>query len=97
MKLNSRQKKHLRGIAHNLKPVITIGDKGLTEGLLNELESTLAHHELIKIRVRSGSRADRDALIESVTEHCAATLVGRIGNIATLFRAREGSPGIALP
>ncbi|HID00207.1 MAG TPA: YhbY family RNA-binding protein, partial [Piscirickettsiaceae bacterium] len=51
MALSMQQKKYLRGIAHHLKPVIIIGQYGLSEGLMNELNSTLDHHELIKIKI----------------------------------------------
>ena len=97
MKLTERQKKHLRGLAHALKPVIALGDKGLTDGFLNELDSTLEHHELIKVKVKTGDRDSRDTLIAEIAEKTSAVLVSRIGNIATLYRARARKPGITLP
>ncbi len=56
MTLKESQKKYLRGLGHQLKPTITVGDKGLTETLLAEYQSPLAHHELIKATVRVGDR-----------------------------------------
>ena len=61
MTLSEPQKKHLRGLGHGLKPLIMVGDAGLSESLLVEFESTLAHHELIKVRVRAGDRDARPA------------------------------------
>ena len=66
MKLSEPQKKHLRGLGHPLKPLIMVGDSGLSESLLAEFESTLKHHELIKVRVRVGDRTARDEIIEKL-------------------------------
>ena len=50
--------------------LIMVGDAGLSESLLAEFESTLAHHELIKVKVRAGDRAARDKMI---SKPCALT------------------------
>jgi len=97
MNLTNQQKKYLRGIAHNLKPVITVGDKGLTPGLLTELNSSLEHHELIKIKVRCADRDQRDATIDELATASGAEVIGRIGNIASIYKARKDRPKIALP
>lgn len=85
--LSESQKKHLRGLGHNLKPVIMVGDAGVTGSLLAEFEATLAHHELIKVRVRVGDRQLRDRVIAELCQSAAADLVQRIGNMALLYRA----------
>ena len=97
MKLTERQKKHLRGLAHPLKPVISLGDKGVTDAFLQELDTTLEHHELIKVKVRAGDRDVRNTIIAELAEKMSAELVSRIGNVATLYRARRKKPGISLP
>ncbi|MGB5492480.1 MAG: ribosome assembly RNA-binding protein YhbY [Woeseiaceae bacterium] len=86
MTLNESQKKHLRGLGHALKPVVTVGDSGLSDSVLAEFESTLKHHELIKVRVRVGDRAARDEIIETLCSDSAANLIQRIGNVALLYR-----------
>lgn len=86
MNLTESQKKHLRGLGHALKPVIIVGDSGLSEGVVAEFESTLNHHELIKVRVRAGDRAARDEIIEKMCSDGAANLIQRIGNVALLYR-----------
>ena len=86
MDLSERQKKHLRGLGHQLKPLIMVGDAGLSDALFAEYESTLDHHELIKVRVRAGDRAARDAIIAALCDRSGATLVQRIGNVALLYR-----------
>ena len=86
MDLSEHQKKYLRGLGHQLKPLIMVGDAGLSESLLAEYETTLDHHELMKVRVRVGDRDARDALIEKLCSDTSAVLIQRIGNIALLYR-----------
>lgn len=86
MDLSEHQKKYLRGLGHQLKPAIMVGDSGLTDSLLSEFETTLAHHELIKVKVRVGDRAARDAIIGQLCSDKAAVLIQRIGNVALLYR-----------
>ena len=97
MKLTERQKKYLRREAHALKPVLSLGDKGITDSFLQELDSTLEHHELIKVKVRTGDRELRDQALTELVESARATLISRVGNIATLYRPRRKNPGIAIP
>ena len=87
MHLSEAQKKYLRGRGHALKPLIMIGDSGLSDSVLAEYESTLDHHELIKVRVRVGDREARDAMIQKLCQDSSATLVQRIGNVALVYRA----------
>jgi RNA-binding protein len=86
MNLSEHQKKFLRGLGHQLKPMIMVGDAGLSESLVAEFESTLDHHELIKVRVRVGDRAARDAIIDQLCADSGAQLIQRIGNVALLYR-----------
>ncbi len=86
MQPSEAQKKHLRGLGHRLKPIVMVGDSGLSESLLQEFESSLSHHELIKVSVRVGDRDARDAIIEELCRHASAALIQRIGNVALLYR-----------
>jgi RNA-binding protein len=97
MTLTGQQKRFLRGQAHALRPVITVGDKGITPALLSELDASLEHHELIKIKIRGADRAGRDATIASLARDCGAELVSRVGNVAALYRAARDKPRIVLP
>ena len=56
MNLSTKQKQHLKGLAHPLKPVVMLGNNGLTEGVLAEIEQALEHHELIKVKIASEDR-----------------------------------------
>ena len=93
--LTHSQKRHLKALAHARKPVVIIGDKGLTPAVLSEIQLALDHHELIKIRVNAEDRAAREAMIGEICANAEATLVQRIGHIATLFRRNAEAPRIA--
>lgn len=97
MKLTESQKKLLRGLGHQLKPVIMIGDAGLTDGVFNEFENAIDHHELIKVRIRAGDRESRDAMISQLCDRASAALVTRIGNVALIYRRNADKPKIPLP
>jgi len=97
MPLTEKQKKYLRRLGHELEPVLLTGGAGLTPGLLAELESTLDHHELLKVRVRAGDRDGRDTIIRALCDSSGAELVQRIGHVALLWRANPEQRKIILP
>ena len=96
MKFTEQQLKHLRGLAHKLKPVVMVGQHGLKETILEEIENALEFHELIKVKISVGDRDMRDEIIETILEDSRATLVQRVGNMATLFRRNPKKPKIVL-
>jgi len=89
MNITESQKKYLRARGHDLKPLIMVGDAGLSESLLAEYESTLAHHELIKVKVRAADRESRDEMIKQLCDNHFASLVQRVGNVALIYRANH--------
>jgi RNA-binding protein len=95
--LTNPQKRYLRGLAHDLKPVILVGAKGVTAALLAELVLALEQHELIKVRVAAEDRDTRDQWIAALVEGADAALVGRIGHVAVLYRPRRDKPSVILP
>ena len=97
MPLTDEQKKRLRGLGHKLKPVVMIGAGGLSTSLLEEFDRSLAHHELMKIKVSVGEREERDRVIAALCERSQAELIQRVGNVALLFlRKKKGSRFAAL-
>ncbi len=96
MSLSEKQKRHLRGLGHGLKPVVIVGGGGLSEGVLEELDTSLEHHELMKVRVNAVDREDRDAMIAALCEASRAQLVQRIGHIALLYRPAR-PPKLKIP
>jgi RNA-binding protein len=95
--LSERQRRHLRGLAHPLKPVILMGKTGLTDSVAAETARALHDHELIKVRTPGGGREARDAMIASLAQQTGSALVQRIGNVAVLYRPRPKMPRILIP
>ena len=86
--LTPRQRQALKGQAHALEPVVTVGHAGLTPGVLRELDAALATHELIKVRVGGDDRAARAALLDDICAQTGALAVGSVGKILILWRER---------
>lgn len=84
--LDSTEVRRLKGIGHELKPVVTIGNKGLTESVLEELERALNDHELIKIKTPPGTKEERDAFSDDLAAKTGAQLIHSIGRMALLLR-----------
>ncbi len=95
--LSNPQKRYLRGLAHDLKPVLLVGAKGVTPSVLAELDSALEQHELIKVRVAAGDRDEREEWIGALVDGSDASLAGRIGHVAILYRRRKDKPFVILP
>lgn len=96
MTLTGKQKNYLRGIAHQLNPVVMIGAKGLTEAVLNEIELALEQHELIKIKLPSNAKAEKVSLLAQISGRSEAEPVQLIGRVGVIYRPNT-EPKIALP
>lgn len=90
--LSPAERSALRARAHKLHPVVLIGDSGLTDQVLLEIDRNLVAHELIKIRVAGADREDRGSLLEVICDKLEAAPVQHIGKILVVFRRRpEGA------
>ncbi len=96
MQLSSKQKKYLRGLAHSLNPVVMIGNNGVSPGVVQEIDSTLDCHELIKIRIRCENQEDLAAILQELLVDVKASVIQTIGHSVILFR-RSMEQKIALP
>jgi len=96
MALSERQKKHLRRLGHELRPVVMVGDAGAAEGVIRECDLALEHHELVKAKVRGADRTERDAIIDQLAGATGAEVVQRIGNVALLYRRHPDQPRIVV-
>lgn len=96
MPLTNSQVRYLRGLGHALQPVLSIGQKGITEALLNEANITLEHHELIKVKIQGAEREERTAIIEELKQQTGAELIQTIGRVALLYRP-AAEPKLVLP
>ena len=89
--LTSTQCKHLRGVAHSLKPVVVVGKAGLSDSLFTEANRTLDDHELIKVKLQGCDRRERRTVSAQLVDRLSASLVGLIGNVVILYR-RQSDP-----
>jgi RNA-binding protein len=89
MQLNSKQIAYLRGLAHTLNPVVMIGNNGLTDAVLKEIDLSLNAHELIKVQVAGDDRELRKALLTDIADKTSAIAVHHIGKQLVFYRASE--------
>lgn len=88
MEFTSKQRKILEKAAHDMQPVVIVGGAGVTDGVMDMIDKSLAAHELLKVKFNEY----KDEKVELTNEICAktnATLVRVIGNIAILYREAE--------
>jgi len=97
MSLSKPQIKSLVTLAHNLKPVIMVGQNGVTENILKELEIALDFHELVKIKISGADKAGCGEMIQQLIEASSAEVVQKIGKTVSLFRRNNKTPKIDLP
>jgi len=97
MKLSEKQRKHLRGLGHALKPIVLVGQAGLTDAVIAEAARAIGDHELVKVRVSGMERDVRDETIATLASRTGSELVGQIGHTALLYRRNPERPRILLP
>lgn len=95
--LTQSQRRYLRGVCHHHKPLVMLGNKGVTDGVVRELALTLDHHELVKVKLSGGDRDERQRQLEHLLEATGAELVQQIGHVVSLFRRNPENPQLALP
>ena len=97
MTLNNNQKKYLRGLAQSKKPVLIIGQNGLTDNILEALSNILNSHELIKIKIHIDNRDEKQQIIDVLLSHAKGQCVQTIGGIFVLYKPFMDKPIIILP
>lgn len=86
--LSGKQRKHLRGEAHDMHPVVQLGSDGLTDAVVAEVDRSLEAHELIKVKL-IGDRDERQQILDDLADRVEAEAVGLVGYVAVLFRAHD--------
>ena len=94
--LTNLQKRHLRGMTHRLKPVVMVGQHGLREAVIDEIELALTAHELVKIKI-AADRDARDEIAAEILARTGAEAIQSIGQMRVIFRRNTEQPRIALP
>ena len=89
MQLTGKQKNYLRGLAHNINPIITIGSNGLSEAVLNELKAALEYHELLKIKLPANDKAVKASLMATICTETDSEPVQLIGRVGVVYKQSE--------
>lgn len=97
MNLTGPQKRHLRGLAHHLDPVVLVGQHGVTDAVVAKVSRELEHHELIKVQVSQDGPEPAREVAQGLAERAGAALVQVIGHRVVLYRRRKKDPEIVLP
>lgn len=94
--LNGKQKRKLRALAHPLKPVVQIGQRGITDAVALQVDAALGDHELIKVRLAAESPIDRKEAADLLGSRTACEVAGMIGRVLILYRPHPDQPRIRL-
>jgi len=95
--LDGKQKRHLRALAHDLRPVVQVGKEGVSEAVVRATDQALTDHELIKVRLPQIDKAERAAMAEALREATGSHLAALTGRVAILYRRHPDEPKIRLP
>lgn len=94
--LNSKQISYLKSLSHSMHAVVQVGNKGLSEAVIKEIEESLKAHELIKIQVQVNDKLKRQGFLSLICKKLNATSINHIGKQLVIFRANKDSK-IQLP
>jgi len=97
MSLHGKQVRHLRALAHHLKPVVQVGQAGLSDALVRKVDTELETHELIKIKVGQEAPVGAKEAAPLLAERTGGEVAQVIGRTIVLYRARAEDPDIVLP
>jgi RNA-binding protein len=88
LEISKNKRLDLKRRAHSLEPVVILGNKGLTQAVIDEIEVALKAHELIKIKLRGMEKEERKEAIDVITDQLGAAYVADIGFVATIYRPK---------
>ena len=89
MNLNNKQIQYLKGVAHPLKPIVLLGNNGLTEAVVAEIDYALGHHELIKVKIPTDNKENKTLIVEAICRETKATKIQVIGKTLIIYRQSE--------
>ncbi len=86
--LTPGQRARLKAKAHALEPVVQVGQAGVSDTVVAEVDRSLTAHGLIKVRLAGADRATRDELAQTLSDRTDATVVQQVGRVVVLWRPR---------
>lgn len=95
--MTGKQKRHLKGLAHSLKPLVNIGKQGISEEFSKQIDKCLLDHELIKVKILESCPLDKKTCAQQLSEASLAEVVQLIGKTIILYRPHPEEPVIKLP
>jgi RNA-binding protein len=95
--LTGKQRRYLRGLGHDLKPIVQIGKDGIDDGLVAAVGQALDDHELVKLRIGEAAKLDRHDAAEAIAQKTHSQVAQVLGNTVLLYRAHPDDPAIVLP
>jgi len=90
--ITARQKKYLKGLAHPLSALVHIGKDGISQGVLDTVNTELSNHELVKVKIGSNSNAEKHSTSQTVAEQTGSSLVQLIGKTFILYKQNLKKP-----
>jgi RNA-binding protein len=95
--LTGKQRRHLRALAHELRPVVQVGRGGVDEGLIAAVHQALTDHELIKVKIGEAASLDRHEAAAAIAAQTQSEVAQVLGYTVVLYRAHPDDPTIKLP
>jgi RNA-binding protein len=95
--MTGKDRRYLRALAHRLSPVVIVGQRGLSDAVVRQVDGALTDHELIKVRLGGDCPVDAAAVSAALRERTGCELAGSIGRVLILYRPRPERPTIVLP
>ncbi len=95
--MNGKQKKYLRGLAHDMRPLVHVGQRGLGPSVVKQIDAGLSDHELIKVKLSAEAPLDRKQAAAQIEQELGCTVAGSIGRVLILYRRNPDNPRIEVP
>lgn len=97
MLLSGKQKRQLRGLGHELKPIVLVGQQGIDERVLAAITDAFTARELVKIKLLESYTGERHDTAKNLADKTGAELVQVLGRTILLYKKSAEAPGIPLP
>ncbi len=97
LKLNPKQRRHLKGLGHHLNAIVTVGKEGISDTLIVALKEALLQHELVKVRVGNSATGDRHEVADELAKRTNASLASVLGKTMLIYKRHPEKPVIKLP
>jgi RNA-binding protein len=95
--LTGKQRRHLRALGHDLRPIVQVGKDGIDDGVVTAIDQALSDHELVKVKVGEAAGLDRHAAADQIAAQTRSEVAQVLGNIVLLYRPDPDEPQIKLP